>query len=153
MDFWLMFFAFFVCFFFILFDSFFFFFNQKTPYEVRISDWSSDVCSSDLRVDDGHLVAGPRERKALVSGSATHVDNPLRCLPHVPAQVLVDHVGANPAPERSVVVDEPIRQRRPVVIARTLGHGVMVPHALRSEASRVGKECVRTGRYRGYATS
>src|SRR3546814_2401415 len=26
----------------------FFFFKQKTPYETRISDWSSDVCSSDL---------------------------------------------------------------------------------------------------------
>src|SRR3546814_7399923 len=31
---------------------FFFFFKQKTAYEMRISDWSSDVCSSDL-------VAGP----------------------------------------------------------------------------------------------
>src|SRR3546814_8690731 len=29
--------------------SVFFFFKQKTAYEVRISDWSSDVCSSDLR--------------------------------------------------------------------------------------------------------
>src|SRR3546814_5795420 len=28
--------------------SFFFFFKQKTAYEMRISDWSSDVCSSDL---------------------------------------------------------------------------------------------------------
>src|SRR3546814_2191635 len=28
----------------------FFFFNQKTAYEMRISDWSSDVCSSDLLV-------------------------------------------------------------------------------------------------------
>src|SRR3546814_4164293 len=28
--------------------SVFFFFKQKTAYEVRISDWSSDVCSSDL---------------------------------------------------------------------------------------------------------
>src|SRR3546814_20278777 len=28
----------------------FFFFKQKTAYEMRISDWSSDVCSSDLRV-------------------------------------------------------------------------------------------------------
>src|SRR3546814_3857140 len=27
----------------------FFFFKQKTAYELRISDWSSDVCSSDLR--------------------------------------------------------------------------------------------------------
>src|SRR3546814_2895961 len=29
---------------------FFFFFKQKTAYEMRISDWSSDVCSSDLFV-------------------------------------------------------------------------------------------------------
>src|SRR3546814_8184473 len=28
--------------------SIFFFFKQKTAYEMRISDWSSDVCSSDL---------------------------------------------------------------------------------------------------------
>src|SRR3546814_4210434 len=33
-----------LCFFFL----FFFFFKQKTAYELRISDWSSDVCSSDL---------------------------------------------------------------------------------------------------------
>src|SRR3546814_6202115 len=30
-----------------------FFFKQKTAYEMRISDWSSDVCSSDLS-DHGH---------------------------------------------------------------------------------------------------
>src|SRR3546814_18868628 len=30
--------------------SFIFFFKQKTAYEMRISDWSSDVCSSDLQV-------------------------------------------------------------------------------------------------------
>src|SRR3546814_4649688 len=29
-------------------DVFFFFFKLKTAYEMRISDWSSDVCSSDL---------------------------------------------------------------------------------------------------------
>src|SRR3546814_17938654 len=32
----------------MLFFLFFFFFKQKTAYEMRISDWSSDVCSSDL---------------------------------------------------------------------------------------------------------
>src|SRR3546814_10360259 len=39
--------------------SFFFFFKQKTAYEMRISDWSSDVCSSDLRRrrSQAHLVA------------------------------------------------------------------------------------------------
>src|SRR3546814_3235501 len=30
---------------------FFFFFKQKPAYELRISDWSSDVCSSDLGLD------------------------------------------------------------------------------------------------------
>src|SRR3546814_2066566 len=32
-----------------MFFVFVFFFKQKTAYEMRISDWSSDVCSSDLR--------------------------------------------------------------------------------------------------------
>src|SRR3546814_4190639 len=34
---------------------FFFFFKQKTAYEMRISDWSSDVCSSDLPYTSGLL--------------------------------------------------------------------------------------------------
>src|SRR3546814_1408625 len=33
---------------FSIYCSFVFFFKQKTAYEMRISDWSSDVCSSDL---------------------------------------------------------------------------------------------------------
>src|SRR3546814_8123548 len=37
---------------------FFFFFKQKTAYEMRISDWSSDVCSSDLQEQQLH----PRTR-------------------------------------------------------------------------------------------
>src|SRR3546814_4203150 len=32
-----------------MFCLYIFFFKQKTAYEMRISDWSSDVCSSDLR--------------------------------------------------------------------------------------------------------
>src|SRR3546814_3257272 len=32
-------------------------FKQKTAYEMRISDWSSDVCSSDLNASDGHAEA------------------------------------------------------------------------------------------------
>src|SRR3546814_4458083 len=36
-----------------------FFFKQKTAYEMRISDWSSDVCSSDLtQPQHGHAIAG-----------------------------------------------------------------------------------------------
>src|SRR3546814_4438769 len=41
-----------MCFLYVIVSSyfllFFFFFKQKTAYEMRISDWSSDVCSSDL---------------------------------------------------------------------------------------------------------
>src|SRR3546814_5941981 len=49
----------------------FVFFRQKTAYEMRISDWSSDVCSSDLRAPDpGQLerfaAAGP-ERPAVLA--------------------------------------------------------------------------------------
>src|SRR3546814_1258146 len=40
---------------------YFFFFKQKTAYEMRISDWSSDVCSSDLRAagQPGAATPGP----------------------------------------------------------------------------------------------
>src|SRR3546814_19682927 len=38
---------------FVLLIFFFFFFKQKTAYEMRISDWSSDVCSSDLHAGIG----------------------------------------------------------------------------------------------------
>src|SRR3546814_1536343 len=46
--------------------SCFFFFKQKTAYEIRISDWSSDVCSSDLPTYEvrGVWVAGRRGRSA-----------------------------------------------------------------------------------------
>src|SRR3546814_5000029 len=37
----------------------FFFFKQKTAYEMRISDWSSDVCSSDLPLHHSLSASGP----------------------------------------------------------------------------------------------
>src|SRR3546814_4656600 len=37
-----------MCIYTVLCSFFIFFFKQKTAYEMRISDWSSDVCSSDL---------------------------------------------------------------------------------------------------------
>src|SRR3546814_13465715 len=41
----------------------FFFFKQKTAYEMRISDWSSDVCSSDLLFAAFMIVTGHLERR------------------------------------------------------------------------------------------
>src|SRR3546814_7853243 len=50
---------------------FFFFFKQKTAYEMRISDWSSDVCSSDLRPRFSTLsYAGPMKLSRLPKRSA-----------------------------------------------------------------------------------
>src|SRR3546814_5750914 len=43
---------------------FFFFFKQKTAYEMRISDWSSDVCSSDLYHSAGLTSSGTEEQPA-----------------------------------------------------------------------------------------
>src|SRR3546814_9755076 len=62
----------------IKFEIEFFFFKQKTAYEVRISDWSSDVCSSDLpgqiRQDTGDLfprvsLSDPSRRHAALAGA------------------------------------------------------------------------------------
>src|SRR3546814_20467858 len=50
-----------------------FFFKPRTAYEMRISDWSSDVCSSDLlaaRLDDGrHRHAGGGQRRDAAVGA------------------------------------------------------------------------------------
>src|SRR3546814_8768695 len=57
----------------------FFLFNQKTAYEMRISDWSSDVCSSDL-LEGGDLRASERtfQQIAQVSGRAGRGQKPGR---------------------------------------------------------------------------
>src|SRR3546814_8854028 len=55
-----------------------FFFKQKTAYEMRISDWSSDVCSSDLLVysppSSSHAIAGteiPPTKAAIIRSFRT----------------------------------------------------------------------------------
>src|SRR3546814_7125277 len=45
----------------------FFFFKQKTAYEMRISDWSSDVCSSDLRAANATPMANTMRYRRLMS--------------------------------------------------------------------------------------
>src|SRR3546814_16685472 len=50
---------------------FFFFFKQKTAYEMRISDWSSDVCSSDL-IEQRDLHLAPDRAPAVRIGELVH---------------------------------------------------------------------------------
>src|SRR3546814_4132782 len=101
---------------------FFFFFKQKTAYEMRISDWSSDVCSSDL------TVAGDLRRGG---GGPRRLRSPAQCRHHL-------SLPAAPA----------IRSRQLLVLDRIRRRPAPRRRRARSEERRVGKECVSTCRSR-----
>src|SRR3546814_14199223 len=129
-------------FFIVVFSWILFFFKQKTAYEMRISDWSSDVCSSDL-LDHAQL----REWAPVADGAALHVEiwiEPVVCfrqplLPDPAQRGLAVLAGE---PERCQGItrrSSGVRVRAVHRLARAL-----TPFALRSDERRVGKECVST---------
>src|SRR3546814_4542544 len=80
----------------------FFFFKQKTAYEMRISDWSSDVCSSDLEAVLGTAVMLVGENSRTVSGAvSTKLEQINKTLPK--------GITAEPVYDRTVLVDKTIR--------------------------------------------
>src|SRR3546814_2138359 len=105
----------------------FFFFKQKTAYEMRISDWSSDVCSSDLGADRFDEVWYKRlVAKAIIFKNLERV---------VPAQTwYAGGYRANIVTYAFAKVAHDAEARK-----RTVD---------RSEERRVGKECVSTCRSR-----
>src|SRR3546814_13000549 len=134
------------------------FFKQKTAYELRISDWSSDVCSSDLSValDDGvRLGRGPVVRHGAIgieagdSGKAgAHIAGAAR--PRR-GDLLVDgQLGDGGAAPRVFEPGEELAQRGAVVFHSLaplgdLGIG-LVRLEQRTAERRVGKAGVSTGR-------
>src|SRR3546814_3219177 len=97
----------------------FFFFKQKTAYEMRISDWSSDVCFSDLL--PLQFVEGVDRKTLGLTGEETFT---------------IQHVAA-------------LKPRQTVDVIVTHADGKTETfQALRSEERRVGKECVSTCRSR-----
>src|SRR3546814_4401255 len=97
----------------------FFFFKQKTAYEMRISDWSSDVCSSDLEdVGEDRQRGGHHERGTQAHDAAGGDDH----------RGGIGHRGDQRADEEEAEAD--------------------LQGALRSEERRVGKECVSKCRSR-----
>src|SRR3546814_10978104 len=105
-------------------------YKQKTAYEVRISDWSSDVCSSDLAV-----VLEPFPRH--VGGALAHGDDLQPEHVALARRDVAQEVGdAQPAGARLARQGE----ARHLPLLR-LG---IVEDDVRSERRRVGTECVRT---------
>src|SRR3546814_1071922 len=80
-------------------------FKQKTAYEMRISDWSSDVCSSDLLCQLGLQFMPDRQaalremRRVLVDGGrlAFNVPGPMPRIFAVMGEAIARHVGAQAA--------------------------------------------------------
>src|SRR3546814_9010466 len=106
---------------------FFFFFKQKTAYEMRISDWSSDVCSSDL-----HLIRLWHDRTG-GPGMAAHSSTS-----SVDSLSDRSSTATDPAPTAEVVYCFSIlAAAEPGVMPR-----------VRSEDRRVGKACVSPCRSR-----
>src|SRR3546814_2314479 len=90
----------------LFFCIFFFFFKQKTAYEMRISDWSSDVCSSDL-------VARHEEEIMFDRGRGEESVDDWRSLPGPALDVARDHAPAenDGVIDREQPVTETVRER------------------------------------------
>src|SRR3546814_8902914 len=86
---------------------FFFFFKQKTAYEMRISDWSSDVCSSDL---DGNFAARRLGQARAVRVAAGELDD------RAAGEAGHRQLGARVGPDRRVGLQlEPCDHRARIV--------------------------------------
>src|SRR3546814_5357533 len=121
----------------------FFFFKHKTAYEMRISDWSSDVCSSDLSArpsaaaSDVFPGAPHRRGAARIKSSLDRWPTPIR-----PAQSKGKSMTVNirnwqelKKPSNLEIKAGSDGKRKATFVAR-------------SEERRVGKECVSTCRSR-----
>src|SRR3546814_1760221 len=99
-----------------------FFFKQKTAYEMRISDWSSDVCASDLE-------------KGCFCGCRSQIEAKRSLVDRI-GEELHKLLGGGRLPEiegEGAMLKRSARQREIVAMLRG-----------RSEERRVGQECVST---------
>src|SRR3546814_11744189 len=116
-------------------------FQMKTAYDMRISDWSSDVCSSDLRLPHAATLVSRR-------GEIAH----LSCIGEArPGEALKEdaifRIASMTKPITSIALMMLVEEGK-VALSDPL---VKYCHEFRdrSEERSVGKEGVRTGRSRG----
>src|SRR3546814_1057785 len=108
--------------------SFFFFFKQKTAYEMRISDWSSDVCSSDLQQGDRirrKPIADPGQQGLQIEVSLRTDEafqllarRPIDTAVAAPQENMLEH-GIDRLPARTKIVGNPPRQRPAIRLRHT----------------------------------
>src|SRR3546814_4386805 len=118
---------------------FFFFFKQKTAYEMRISDWSSDVCSSDL----DEVIQADRDAAADL-----YLDlrgEPLRDHERMRGSDMVKGLYDD---SEEIQAFRNHRLQSTAELRAKLGRVSAGAYASRSEERRVGKECVSTCRSR-----
>src|SRR3546814_4494885 len=118
-----------------------FFFKQKTAYEMRISDWSSDVCSSDLPTRAHRRICRllsraiwlRRARRRFDPGYAGGLSRKRPRL-HALAREIMSGEGGRSEGKSLLSAEEEL--------------GELPVEPIRSEERRVGKECVSTCRSR-----
>src|SRR3546814_17857456 len=125
-----------------MFCCFFFFFKQKTAYEMRISDWSSDVCSSDLlAVLQAVAGKGTPVVTVLLSGRPLYANDLINLSDAFVAGWLPGSEGKGVADVLFAGADgKPAHDFRGTLSFAWPG--------VSTEERRVGKVCVRTCRYR-----
>src|SRR3546814_1616990 len=89
----------------------FFFFKQKTAYEMRISDWSSDVCSSDLgavvRLDGGPDPLGPRVLFVQLGSDGANLTGSSRAAQWMLLDQLIDEIRGRITPDSRMALLTP----------------------------------------------
>src|SRR3546814_13023886 len=114
---------------------YFFFFKQKTAYEMRISDWSSDVCASDLLALVASAIASGARAQA---GAQTVAQTVAQTGAGTVDVEIVFAVDAS----RSIDADEPALQRPGYAAALTHPD---VRSAERREGNEGGRTCCSPG--------
>src|SRR3546814_19074031 len=135
---------------------------------MRISDWSSDVCTSDLSLPKADLIVKRVEAFREQDGAAQHYYpgtpdgtrpgvyyahlSDMDAMPKTTLEVIAYHEGLPGHHMQISIAQElegvPTFRTQYFTTATAEGWGLYAESLARSEARRVGKECVRTGRSR-----
>src|SRR3546814_19317310 len=124
---------------------------------MRISDWSSDVCSSDLIADDSVSVDDDASRYAEIAHEATDIVQMLGIVPDFLTAVdgvvfngtMVARLFTHQAAHDLFALADSLNVIRAIPREAHETISLQDGHSQRSEERRVGKECVSTCRSRG----